>query len=179
MGSVNTDGPRRRQSDGLDHPAAEHPITMVEHGGLTGAQGSLRRTKGEEQPVVVDGFNRRCGCRCGIPNLHGNIRLAGTQTTIKEIELLYMTCGTEQGLFGTEDDGIGQRHNLLHVETLTGRNAESASLARRVKSDPVVASQIAPIVIDEIARASCLRHFRFDEGAIITIAHKANLLAFL
>ena len=85
----------------------------------------------------------------------------------------------EQALFGTEYDRIRRWLHLLHVQSVTGGNAEPAPLTGSVKRNAVMPAQKPSLFVNECARILRLRHFGFNEGSIIAMAHKTDLLALL
>src|SRR6476661_2258248 len=131
------------------------------------------------QRVVVEGLNPCRGGRSGIPHFHRDLAGRAEQAAVEEIEVFHEAGGAEQALFWTKYDRVGRRLDTLHIQPLTGGDAESAPLTGCVKGNAVVPAYLPSLIVDE--RAGILRrgHLRFNKGPVIAMTHKADFLALL
>src|SRR6478752_1099413 len=134
---------------GLNDTPADHVVTAVQHRGLPGTEGAL---------------------------WYGEMN---TQCVVEEIEVFHEAGGAEQALLWTEHDRIGRRLHTLHIQPLSGGDAESAPLTGCVKGNALVPAHLSSLLIDERAGILHRGHFRFEKGPVIAMTHKADFLAFL
>ena len=113
---------------GLNDTTADHVVTAVQHRGLPGTEGALWYGEMNKQCVVVEGLNPCRRGRSGIPHFHRDLGGRAEQAAVEEIEVFYEAGGAEQALLWTEHDRIGRRLHTLHIQPLSGGDAESAPL---------------------------------------------------
>lgn len=161
-----------------DHAAAEDDVAVIKHDGLAGGDGSHRGVKHDADPIVRQQGHGGRTARVAVADLGGDF-----QGRVREI------VGGPDYLPGCQFPGkqavcaADYHFMVFHVqgfdeEGLAVGDAEAFSLADGVEGHALMAAQRLSVFVNDLTRLQTGWVMGLDEGVIIVVGDKADLLAF-